>query len=338
MHVRSNWGPAVLLSIRATSVIVPLILYVADPRTLAAIPFIVLSAGWLLAAWSIDRGSTHDNSSAAEISPARATATIGIVTALPVEGAAIQLFVDDLVAVSNTTDPNRYHCGTMPSSDPARPHRVVIAVQARDGSHNAAALCTDMARTFPGLRTVVLCGIAAGVPTTSPIRLGDVASGTYGVVDYGHIRTVNGDDQLRRPTEGLSMALLRADHQIEISEYAGACPLRTLLAAYRARIPGRFAPPGAAAPRIHRGAIGSADQLLRDASRRDDIAARHDVIAIEMEASGVAAAAALHELHWYVVRGICDFADDGKDDLWHPFAALTAATYVRLLLANCEPT
>jgi len=33
-----------------------------------------------------------------------------------------------------------------------------------------------------------------------------------------------------------------------------------------------------------------------------------------------------------VVRGICDYCDDNKNDLWQGYAAVVAAAYTRALL------
>jgi hypothetical protein len=55
-----------------------------------------------------------------------------------------------------------------------------------------------------------------------------------------------------------------------------------------------------------------------------------------MEASGVAVGADLHSTHWFVVRGVVDYCDDNKNQLWHPYASLAAAAYVRALLEQCR--
>src|SRR5262245_3496885 len=239
---------------------------------------------------------------------------IGLVAALAVESAAVQLMVDDVVREPVAGDPNLYRSGWLPSRDPRRPHRVVLAVQTRDGTRNAAALCANLARSFPDLRHVLLCGIAGGIPAPntpdSHVRLGDVVSATEGIVDYDHVRTVDGHDYLRRPAEGLSKALLRADREIEARELAGSASWFDLLEAGRRPVPAEFArppdgsdvllrngrrvphpgPPRAGRPVVHRAAIGSADRLVRDARKRDQLATRFRVRAVEMEGSGVAVA------------------------------------------------
>ncbi|MGI5152600.1 effector-associated domain 2-containing protein [Plantactinospora sp. CA-294935] len=276
----------------------------------------------------------------------------------------MRMMVDELEDLRVPGDPNHYRGGTLPSRDPARPHRVVIAVQTEDGTRNAAAICADMARSFPGLGTFVMCGIAGGVPAPHQpdrhVRLGDIVVATKGVVDYDHVWTVDGTDTLRRSVQQPSKALLRADRELEMKELAGELPWGALLGTAQARAawfrrPAEETDPLASqgpvegrpdtrpewpvgSPRVHRAAVGSADRLLRDAARRDALAGRHQIRAVEMEGSGVAVAADLHERQWFMVRGVADYCDNRtKSDVWHPYAALVAAAYVRALLAETAP-
>ncbi|MFY1669822.1 effector-associated domain 2-containing protein [Plantactinospora sp. WMMB334] len=289
---------------------------------------------------------------------------VGIVTALPLECAAVRLMVNGLDDLEVPGDLNHYRVGTLPSRDSEHPHRVVVAVQAEDGTRNAAAICTDMARSFPGLAVFVMCGIAGGVPAPHQpdrhVRLGDVVVATRGVVDYDHVRTVDGAETVRRPVQRPSTTLLRADRELQIKELTGEQPLRGLLDRTEIRgsmfsRPGRSAGRGSpdipvdphldtaggrtdGSPRVHRGAIGSADRLLRDAARRDALALKHSIRAVEMEGSGIAVAADLNERQWFMVRGVADHCDDRtKTDAWHPYAALVAAAYVRALLSEALP-
>ena len=51
-----------------------------------------------------------------------------------------------------------------------------------------------------------------------------------------------------------------------------------------------------------------------------------------MEGSGVADATWEAEIGYYVVRGISDYCDGHKNDIWHNYAALAAAAYTRALI------
>jgi nucleoside phosphorylase len=78
---------------------------------------------------------------------------------------------------------------------------------------------------------------------------------------------------------------------------------------------------------IHFGGIGSSNQVVRDARKRDDLAKEVDLICFEMEAAGLMDLAPC-----LPVRGICDYADSHKDKNWQRYAAATAAAYAREFL------
>lgn len=294
---------------------------------------------------------------------------IGLVTALPVEYAALETFLDAVSDQTARQDPHYYRSGSLPSKDPARPHHVVVALQTRDGTQGAASLCTDMVRSFPHLRVLIMCGIAGGIPRPGDplrdVRLGDVVVATGGIVDYGHVRRVEGIDSLRRPVSGISAMLVRADRELQVMALGGnepwhahleaaairhdrfrrppaqADPLHSVWPVVRAdgAGPGLTKPQdGVRRPRIWRGALGSSDILVRDAAFRDRLASDHDVIAVEMEGAGIAAVAESNDRHWFEVRGVSDYCDNRtKNDVWHDYAAVAASAYIRSLLAVCLP-
>jgi nucleoside phosphorylase len=262
--------------------------------------------------------------------------TFGIVTALAIELAAVRTAMDGVGDCRVAGDPHYYWAGTIASTDQGAPHQVVVSLQTRDGTRDAAASVVDLIRSFPSLRSVLMCGIAAGAPTGGP-RRGDIVSATDGVIDYGHVRAAAGARALRRPLGDVSAEVLRADHRLAEGEIHGRRPWISTLAALERENAAFRRPPPPGTPAVHRGAIGSADVLLRDAALRDDLARRHRVIAFDMEASGVATAARLHGREWFMVRGVSDLADEHKDDRWHGYAAATAASYLRALLGMIAP-
>ncbi|KAF3393739.1 putative ankyrin repeat protein [Penicillium rolfsii] len=78
---------------------------------------------------------------------------------------------------------------------------------------------------------------------------------------------------------------------------------------------------------IHYGTIGSADQVMKDATLRDKWARKEKIICFETEAAGL-----MDSFPCLVIRGICDYADSHKNNIWQPYAALTAASYSKELL------
>lgn len=80
-------------------------------------------------------------------------------------------------------------------------------------------------------------------------------------------------------------------------------------------------------PVIHYGLIGSANQVVKDGRRRDQLARDLGVYCVEMEAAGL-----MNDFPCLVIRGICDYADSHKNKEWQGYAAVVAAAYAKELL------
>jgi nucleoside phosphorylase len=85
-------------------------------------------------------------------------------------------------------------------------------------------------------------------------------------------------------------------------------------------------------PAIHYGLIASANQLMKDASVRDKLAAEKDVLCFEVEAAGL-----MNQFPCLVIRGICDYSDSHKNKEWQGYAAMAAAAYTKDLLYRIPP-
>jgi nucleoside phosphorylase len=310
--------------------------------------------------------SDRDSAPAAPESDTWSDVTIGIIAALSIEGAAMRTLMARPQTVRMRDDPNEYRLGHLDSAERGRPHHVVLVTLAGDDTRNAAATCTDMLRSFPHIRAVIMMGIAGGVPDPREpqrhVRLGDVVVAIDGIVDYGHVRQGPEGAQQRRPVGGISMDLKRVAQRIQQDQILGKTldwprlltPPEEYPMAVFARPPdardqlhrGRRLiqhpdrslsghPEGL--PKVHFGPVGSADVLLRSAETRDQLAAQHRVLAFEMETAGVAAGVANRGVNWFVVRGITDYCDEYKNDVWHQYGSLVAAGGVRGLLAQCPP-
>jgi nucleoside phosphorylase len=319
----------------------------------------VQEAAWIYAERLIDQVEVldlHRGSAVAQpydwqstsVSPDGATSppTVAVLTAMPSEFAAVRAILRQAcpVAVGPTGDPNPYLAGELPSRDPRTVHHVVTTVLPHDGNRSAAAVVTDVLRSFSTVQCVIFSGIAGGIPHSEQgkdVRLGDVLAAVDGIVDYDHTRTVDGEEQLRRHLQGLSADMLRAVQDLRAAHPDPGLPLKRELD--RVADP-RFARPqeGPAdrepgLPSVHFGAIGSAERLLRDAARRDELARRYGIKGVEMEGSGLAVGASLRGVPWFVVRGVSDYCDKLKDDTWREYASLTSAAFVAVLLRHCRP-
>lgn len=83
-------------------------------------------------------------------------------------------------------------------------------------------------------------------------------------------------------------------------------------------------------PRI--GVIGSSPMLIKDARVRSKFADDYDLKAIEMESGGIADGAESVNCEYLVIQGICDYADDLKNDVWQKYAALVSAAFAKALI------
>jgi nucleoside phosphorylase len=80
-------------------------------------------------------------------------------------------------------------------------------------------------------------------------------------------------------------------------------------------------------PVIHYGLIASGNQVMKDAITRDRLKHDLDILCFEMEAAGL-----VDDFPCLVIRGISDYADSHKNDMWRNYAAATAAAYAKELL------
>jgi nucleoside phosphorylase len=95
---------------------------------------------------------------------------------------------------------------------------------------------------------------------------------------------------------------------------------------------------GSTDPEIHYGVIASGNTLVKSAREREEILkrlpedVRDECLCIEMEAAGL-----MNTFPCMVIRGICDYADENKNDLWQKYAAATAAAFAKEYLQYVDP-
>ena len=295
--------------------------------------------------------------------------TFGVVTALPEEFGAMLMLLDPATERRHLADdPANYVIGTVPSAIDGQPHTVVLTMLGETANNAAAAGTTNLTRSFGTVNCVLMVGIAAGIPNPAVphqhVRLGDVVVATWGVVDYDHVVDTPTSRQLRQSHPRPSPLLGHAAKFLVADEMAGARPWYGVIDEALTRLPGTFARPDPATdlvygtddtgtalrhpdlaesghlpgrPKVHHGWIGSADRSLRNQAERDALAARHDLRAIEMEATGLGKASFADGREWFIVRGISDYGDRRTSGAWRQYAALVAAAYTRALLGTVPP-
>jgi nucleoside phosphorylase len=261
---------------------------------------------------------------------------------------------------SRQNDTNIYREGIYLRSD-GRIRKVLI-VTAGMNNLNANSVTTQALISFPQLKHVLMSGIAGGCPNHEKppehVRLGDIVVPDYrGIVQYDHVKaTLKKGKEDRKPRshpQEPSAAMLQAATQLDTGAGLGERPWQAWISkgaqAYQAAV----RPPDTSdilhvgaqevphphdperlegQPRVHRGAVASADILQKNPKVRDMLRDKWDVRAIEMEGSGVQHAAWAQGKDVMLVRGICDYCDDHKNDVWHPYASLVAAAYTRAMI------
>ncbi|KIV82741.1 hypothetical protein PV11_04825 [Exophiala sideris] len=294
---------------------------------------------------------------------------VGLVFALAEELAAGKAMRDEPHAMMPGQDPqdtNSYALGRIHG------HNVVLAClpDKVDGTISAATVAVNMSRTFTAMRFVLMVGIGGGIPTNShDIRLGDIVvsgpEGTSGGIiqyDKGKIRPDGFERKgaLNMPPITLLTALtnLKADHELgdsRVSQY-----LSDVMERYPKLKERGYGYPGAdkdvlfcscidvkrkpcnickhgriarrcrknhQQPEIHYGVIASGNMVIKDAGLRNNLSKEYGALCVEMEAAGL-----MNNFPCLVIRGICDYADSHKNDVWHRYAAATAAAFAKELL------
>jgi nucleoside phosphorylase len=311
-----------------------------------------------LSSYAIDRverltlRSLSSSSPEAPKKPPQPIPTIGILTALPKEFAAVQLMLTEKVAW-NPKGPAQgisYFVGRIGH------HTVVVALAPDMGNNAAAASATAVVHEFPKVEHLIMCGIAGGVPKPGDpehdVRLGDiVVSNRNGVVQYDNIKQTAKWIEHRHPPRPPAAKLLGAVRSLqageEMHQYPWVVHLELGAGLKNGKRPADnldargnpiVYPPDPERsdnlPRIFHATIAAANTLLKDPVHRDYLGKTFGVKAVEMEGSGVADATWASETGYLVVRGIVDYCDGEKGDYWHGAAAIAAAAYVKALIQS----
>ncbi|KAH6666143.1 TPR repeat protein [Halenospora varia] len=288
--------------------------------------------------------------------------TVGWICTTHVElAAASEMLDEEHESLPQTpNDPNIYTFGRCGS------HCVVIAClpAGQRGTSSAATVASQMKSTFTSLRFGLLVGIGGGVPTTD-IRLGDVVVSQQDSQFGGVVQYDTGERQadgrflrtglLNMPPTVLLAALqkLKSNHQRGINKCAEYLNIicgkeglgfarpegKDLLfqAGYKhigghhckdCGMDGLVARESREQMVVHYGTIASGNLDVRDSETRqqlsDDLGG---VLCLENEAAGL-----MNSFPCVVIRGICDYADSHKNEMWHKYAAAIAAAYAKDLL------
>ncbi|KAH7039836.1 uncharacterized protein B0I36DRAFT_232619 [Microdochium trichocladiopsis] len=263
---------------------------------------------------------------------------VGWISALYVEFAAAQALLDHrhepLPPLPG--DSNTYVLGSIGG------HNMVMACLPAGayGLSTAAKVASDLRRSYPCVRLLLVVGVAGGVPTTTDIRLGDVVIG-QSVVQHDLGKTLQGgrfqtSATVFTPRAKIMTALsaMRAAHEIQPNRipnilagmlHASGSDCKDCNAKHRVSRPPRHHP----APHIHYGVIASGNQVIKHAGTRDQLASALGALCVEMEGAGLQHV----DIPFLVIRGISDYADSHKSKAWQPYAAAAAAACASEILS-----
>ncbi|MBP1299809.1 5'-methylthioadenosine/S-adenosylhomocysteine nucleosidase family protein [Bradyrhizobium elkanii] len=282
-------------------------------------------------------------------------AKVLIVTALPKENAAVRAVLDETASLGKLGDSNLYCVGAFVEG---AVRRTVILASAGMGKVNAATVTTNALRSFPEVEHIVMVGIAGGCPNRvkpdEHVRLGDIVFSNHGgVIEYDFVKETREERKIRSSPQRPSAKLLQAASQLVTRGLMNERPWEAHLSHAIVKLGDKFARPSVSNdvlhedgkpvphpaqdtavdfPRVHGGTIGTADTLLKNDITRNQLRDQFNVRAVEMETSGLQNAAWSHGKDIFVVRGICDYCDEHKNDVWQNYAAVVAAAYTRALV------
>lgn len=280
--------------------------------------------------------------------------TVGWICALQPELEAARQALDEFHACEyvHESDHNLYILGRI------REHHVAITClpRGKPGNIAAAMAATRMMRTFSNIKIGLNVGIGGGLPNgKDDIRLGDVVVGVPnmqhgGIVQYDMGKATN-HGFLQPPPERLLAALnLMPSHGAVFPrppvQYPGEEYDRLFKSDYehmdgsacnrcdKQQLVKRGLGQREFGPRVFYGTIASGNAVIKDSTTRDNLVRKHAALCVEMEASGLVNS----NFPCIVIRGISDYADSHKNDIWQGYAAAAAAQYakdfLRLLPVN----
>jgi len=209
---------------------------------------------------------------------------------------------------------------------------VVLTMVAEDGNLSCAAACGRLFSTYD-IGLCVLVGFAAGVKEKT--RLGDVVAADL-IIDYEKAR-LEPDGRKKRPVPySLETRIARDLEYFDPVRFGWKEAFSNAFNSLRAD-PHGIVPKLDAEfePQFISGVILSGEKLIANGtidSMREDY---HDrTCAAEMEGAGFARLCEEHGVPWVVFRGISDYGDIEKSDLWQSTSALSATTAAKIFVTK----
>lgn len=206
----------------------------------------------------------------------------------------------------------------------SRSVRIVTLRQLEKGLTSAAITATK-ALCIWRPNVVVMTGICAGV--RGSVNLGDLIVASQ---CFEHTSGQLWDGQLIPLQNRVSIQPWLLDFLMSLTD--SPAMLEQIQAGY-----GQPLPAGCTTA-IHYGAMACGPQVIRDQAYIEQLKSKeYSLVGLDMESYGVALAASMcstnsHTIVPLIVKGVCDFADSEKSDLWHDYCAYASASFALALL------
>jgi len=256
---------------------------------------------------------------------------IAVITALRSELDAVLALPYEWKTVRYPGNSIGYNHGTIKKKDGTN-ISIVAAAAFSKGMPSSAALAAQVCILFRP-KFIVMLGICAGVQRKTNLGNVIVADPTW---DWGSGKIAESGDGERIFLAAPQQRPLNTQiSQLCLDLSADAALVRTIRSGWSGKLPeGEF--------KVQVGPMASgASVLANDATIQEITSQNRDLIAVEMEAYAVMAAAEYSLLPAPIaiaIKSVCDFADSKKSDDWQRYAAYTSAAFFdRLVMAEDFP-
>jgi nucleoside phosphorylase len=254
----------------------------------------------------------------------RGPVDFAIVTALKLEREAVLKRLDEgYQTLQEDNEPLTYYYGRVTIPFSGETYTVVVVMLLGMGNEEAAVATTRVIQRWQP-EHLIMVGIAGGVP--GKVALGDVVVGDS--IYYYEPAKLTPKGEEKRPEGFVTSRLFYGRAKAyEASEWKGQIDVER---------PGATASESAV-PEARFGVIAAGEKVIADEKTLPKLReANARIIAVAMEGAGLARAALLHNPPpaFLEIRGVCDFADEHKNDSWQPYAANAAAAFIIGLLRS----
>jgi nucleoside phosphorylase len=248
-------------------------------------------------------------------------ADVVIICALPKERGAVVRYTGptELIAIRQ----RKYELAKIADGE-GEQLTIVVQTLPGMGSVQAGIATTQAIRDWEPYY-IVLTGIAGG-HKASDRRLGDLVIAQQ-IVGYELGKLQSGVMRRRFQVLRPAFDLMQAAYRTETTDWS-----RRMKVA-------RPEPPSDQSPKVHYGVVASGEKVVADSHLMAELASSWSrLVAIEMEAYGTALAAnqASNPPGVLMVKSLCDWADESKNDNWQEYAADAAASFTISLLGTVK--